>query len=82
VPIIAGAAIFNLRHGFGGEGDGENSGTGEAAGTLIVGFIAAAISGFVAVKFLLGYVRNHSLGIFAIYCWGVGGAVLVSKLVG
>ncbi|MHB8793363.1 MAG: undecaprenyl-diphosphatase UppP [Thermoleophilia bacterium] len=82
VPIIAGAAIFNLRHGFGGEGDAEGGGSGEAAVTLVVGFIAAAFSGFVAVKFLLDYVRHHSLGVFAIYCWVVGGAVLISKLIG
>ncbi|MHB9111702.1 MAG: undecaprenyl-diphosphatase UppP [Thermoleophilia bacterium] len=82
VPIIAGAALFNLRHGFGGEGDAEGGGNGEAAATLIVGFLAAAISGFAAVKFLLDYVRRHSLAIFAIYCLVVGGAVLASKLVG
>jgi len=78
VPIIAGAAIIKLRHGFGGE-DGSD---GETLSTLIVGFFAAAISGFVAVKFLLDYVRHHSLAIFAIYCWVVGGAVLISKLIG
>lgn len=82
VPIITGAALFNLRHGFGGEGGAEGGGNGEAAATLIVGFMAAAISGFAAVKFLLDYVRRHSLAVFAIYCWVVGGAVLVSKLFG
>ncbi|MDO8736839.1 MAG: undecaprenyl-diphosphatase UppP [Thermoleophilia bacterium] len=81
VPIIAGAAVFQLRHGFGG-GDGEGGSNGETMATLVVGFIAAAISGFAAVKFLLGFVRHHSLAIFAIYCWVVGGAVLISKLIG
>lgn len=79
VPIIAGAAIFKLRHGFGGDG-GESS-DGETTAALIVGFIAAAISGFAAVKFLLNYVRTHSLAVFAIYCWVVGGGVLISKLI-
>jgi undecaprenyl-diphosphatase len=78
VPIIAGAAIFKMRHGFGGDGEGAD---GETTATLIVGFIAAAISGFAAVKFLLNYVRTHSLAVFAIYCWVVGGGVLVSKLI-
>lgn len=82
VPIIAGAAIFKLRHGFGGEVDGEGGGNGEATATLIVGFIAAVVSGFAAVKFLLDYVRRHSLAVFAIYCWVVGGGVLISKLIG
>lgn len=82
VPIIAGAAVFQLRHGFGGEGDGAAGGNGETVATLIVGFIAAAVSGFAAVKFLLNYVRRHGLAVFAIYCWVVGGAVLISKLIG
>jgi undecaprenyl-diphosphatase len=81
VPIIAGAAIFKLRHGFGGA-DGETSGNGEDMPTLITGFLFAAVSGFAAVKFLLGYVRRHSLAVFAIYCWVAGGGVLLSKLIG
>ncbi|MFA5809041.1 MAG: undecaprenyl-diphosphatase UppP [Thermoleophilia bacterium] len=79
VPIIAGAAIFKLRHGFGGGGDGGN---GVGAAALIVGFVFAAISGFAAVKFLLGFVRRHSLAGFAIYCWIVGGGVLLWKAFG
>ncbi|MFA5801137.1 MAG: undecaprenyl-diphosphatase UppP [Thermoleophilia bacterium] len=79
VPIIAGAAIFKLRHGFGGEGDGDN---GDGAAALIVGFVFAAISGFAAVKFLLGFVRRHSLIGFAVYCWIVGGGVLLWKAFG
>jgi len=75
IPIIAGAALFKLRHGFDG-------GAGEENATLIVGFLAATISGFAAIKFLLGYVRRHNLRIFALYCWIVGGLVLAAKLLG
>lgn len=75
IPIIAGAALFKLRHGLG-------SGNGEGAATLAVGFLAAAISGFAAVRFLLGYVRRHNLRLFALYCWVVGGGVLAWKLIG
>ncbi|MHB8859232.1 MAG: undecaprenyl-diphosphatase UppP [Thermoleophilia bacterium] len=75
IPIIAGAAILKLRHGLDG-------GNGETAATLIPGFLAAAISGFAAIKFLLGYVRRHNLRIFALYCWVVGGGVLLWKLIG
>ena len=82
VPIIAGAAIFKLRHGFGGGADGETGGNGEETATLITGFLFAAVSGFAAVKFMLGYIRRHSLAVFAIYCWVVGGGVLLSKLIG
>ncbi|MHB1361923.1 MAG: undecaprenyl-diphosphatase UppP [Thermoleophilia bacterium] len=75
IPIIAGAAVLKLRHGFEG-------GNGETAGTLIFGFLAAVVSGFAAIRFLLGYVRRHNLRIFALYCWVVGGGVLLWKLIG
>jgi undecaprenyl-diphosphatase len=75
IPIIAGAALFKLRHGLDG-------GNGESTATLAVGFLASAISGFAAVRFLLGFVRRHNLRIFALYCWVVGGGVLVWKLAG
>lgn len=72
IPIIAGAVVFDLRHGF--------SGTGASIPVLFSGFAAAALSGYVAIKFLLGYIRRHSLKIFAYYCWAVGGAVLLFYL--
>lgn len=75
IPVIAGAALLKLRHGLDG-------GNGETAATLIPGFLAAAISGFAAIRFLLGYVRRHNLRIFALYCWVVGGSVLIWKLIG
>lgn len=36
-------------------------------GLLIVGFLSATISGIIAVKVLLKYLKNHSLSIFAWY---------------
>lgn len=43
---------------------------------LGVGFVTSAITGFLAVRFLLKYLRTHSLRWFAVYL-GVLGAVLV-----
>lgn len=68
IPVITGAAIFNLRHGFDAGGEG--------AAALFTGFLAAAFFGFLAVRFLLGFVRNHSLKVFAYYCWALGLSVL------
>ncbi len=34
---------------------------------LAVGFTAATVTGFIAVRWLLGYIRNHSYAPFAIY---------------
>jgi undecaprenyl pyrophosphate phosphatase UppP len=39
--------------------------------------VAAALTGFVAVTGLLGLVRRGRLGLFAYYCWAVGGVALL-----
>ena len=39
---------------------------------LLTGFISAAIVGWLAIKWLMGYLNKHSLYIFAIYCAVVG----------
>jgi undecaprenyl-diphosphatase len=66
IPIIIGAGLTQLidllRHGD----------IAAEASVLVVGFIAAAISGYVAIKFLLTYLRKHQLYPFAIYCTIVG----------
>jgi len=38
---------------------------------VLVGFLAAAIVGFLSIKWLLSYLRSHSLYGFAIYCAGI-----------
>jgi len=73
IPIIAGATLVKLRHGMGDSPEGQVE--------LLAGFIAAALSGFAAIKFLLGYVRRHNLRIFALYCWVMGLGVLLWHLV-
>jgi hypothetical protein len=35
---------------------------------FIPGFIAAAVTGYLVIRWLLGYLVNHSLAVFAIYC--------------
>ena len=44
---------------------------------LALGFLSSAIFGFLAVRFLLAYLRGHSLRPFAVYL-GVVGAVLLA----
>ena len=62
IPIILGAGLANLfelvRHG---------NVSAEAPG-LVIGFLAAAISGYAAIRFLLAYLRKRPLYPFAIYC--------------
>ncbi len=45
--------------------------------TLLVGFITSAVSGYVAIRFLLAYLRRNSLYMFSVYCLLVGLAVLI-----
>jgi undecaprenyl-diphosphatase len=48
---------------------------------LAVGFVAAAIVGWAAVRWLLGYLAEHSLYVFSVYCAIVGAIVLTFHFV-
>lgn len=43
----------------------------------IPGFIAAGVTGYYAIRWLLGYLRSHPLYVFAIYCFILGIITLV-----
>ena len=72
IPAILGAAVFQLK---------DLSGGSIEIGACIAGFVVAAISGYLAISFLLKIVREKSLDIFAYYCWIVGMIVLVGSLI-
>jgi undecaprenyl-diphosphatase len=44
---------------------------------ISVGFITAAVSGYVCIRWLLNYLKSHSLYIFALYCLLVSLASLI-----
>jgi undecaprenyl-diphosphatase len=44
---------------------------------LVVGTLVAAVVGTLTVRWLLGFVERHSLGLFAVYRVVVGVVVLV-----
>ncbi len=50
------------------------------AAVLIAGFLAAAISGYIAIKIVLKLIKERSLLIFAYYCWIVGVLALILSL--
>jgi undecaprenyl-diphosphatase len=70
LPIIAGAGAAKgldlIQHGFQGYGP-----------QFLAGFIAAAVSGFLVIWFLLRYLRTHDFLIFMIYRLAVAGLVFV-----
>lgn len=70
LPIIFGAGLMQLK-------DVAAGSTPESTFTLAVGFLAAAISGYLAIHTLLRFVRRHSLYVFAVYCAVVGALVLL-----
>ncbi len=56
-------------------------GVGTFLPILAVGFVTAAVVGWLAIKWLLSYLNKHSLYIFAGYCAAVGLLVLAIQLV-
>jgi len=57
IPIIFGAGAVSLKAGVGGVG----------TLPLVVGFVTAAVSGFLSIKFLLQYISRHDYKIFVWY---------------
>jgi len=39
---------------------------------MIAGFLAAAVSGYAAIKFFLKLIKERDLNVFAYYCWALG----------
>jgi undecaprenyl-diphosphatase len=66
IPVMIGAGIvafidmLNLPNGL------------DQIGSLFVGFIGASIVGYLAIRWLLGYLERRPLNVFAIYCTTVG----------
>lgn len=74
-PIIFGAGLMQTKKllalpGYGGK-----------LLPLALGFVAAFVTGYLCIRFLLNYLRKHGLLPFAVYCWLVGlGALAVDLL--
>jgi undecaprenyl-diphosphatase len=70
LPIMLGAGVFSA------------AGLGAAPDyftfllPIIIGFTSAAISGYFVIRWLLGFLKNHSMNIFALYCFLMGSLVL------
>jgi undecaprenyl-diphosphatase len=65
-PIILGAGLLPLAELF------QAGAAGAQLLPLIIGFLTAAISGYLCIRFLLAYLQRGRLHVFAIYCWLVG----------
>ncbi len=71
-PIFFGAGLLQI-----GDALAEDAGALAAqAPILVVGFLVSAITGFLAIRFMLAYLRRYNLYVFAIYCLIVGSIVI------
>jgi len=78
-PIIAGAGLKSLWDVVQELRAGQM-----AAGSLIffgIGFAAAAITGYFCIKFLLRYLQQHSVAVFAYYRWALAAVIVIVALV-
>jgi undecaprenyl-diphosphatase len=64
-PIIFGAGLLKLKDLV------EMGVSGAGVTPMAVGFLTAFLSGFLAIRYLLRYLQNHTLYIFAYYVWAV-----------
>ena len=71
VPVMLGAGLLAIKDLF------ELAGSAELLLPLLVGFLTAAVSGYIAIRWLIAYLERHSLYFFAGYCSILGAFVLI-----
>lgn len=74
-PIILGAAISQILPLL-------SSGLAlDQIGVLLVGFVVAAVSGYLCIGFLLRYLATRGLWVFSVYCAAIGLATILLAVV-
>jgi undecaprenyl-diphosphatase len=74
VPVILGAGVYNLP---------DIISHGSEPGQLelyLAGFVAAAISGYLVIAFLLRFIQSHSFAVFAYYRFLLAGIVVLTQI--
>jgi undecaprenyl-diphosphatase len=70
IPAILGAAILQVP-------DALRTELAVPVSSLVIGFIAAAASGILAIRFFVALLKRRNFYVFAYYCWIAAGAFLV-----
>jgi undecaprenyl-diphosphatase len=78
-PIIAGAGLKSLWDIYKGIHSGAIAGSELVM--FPVGFVAAAISGYFCIKYLLRFLQNNSTNVFVYYRWALALFVIVIALI-
>ncbi len=73
-PILVAAGAYESLHVI------RMSGTTDFLPMLIVGFVTAAVFGWLSIKWLIDYLSKRSLYIFAAYCAAFGAILLLAQL--
>ena len=68
IPAILGAALVQVK---------DISGLDMSITVIIAGFIAAAVTGYIAIKIVLKLIQEKNLLIFAYYCWIIGPIAMI-----
>ncbi|MCM8535637.1 MAG: undecaprenyl-diphosphate phosphatase [Lentisphaeraceae bacterium] len=74
IPVVLGASLLEMYGAF------KNSGaifSGDQWLELLVGTVAAAVSGYIAIKWMLKLLKNDKFSYFAVYCAVMGVGILV-----
>ncbi len=74
IPSILGAAILE-----GGKALKLGQGIADTF-PMIIGFLVAALSGYLAIRFLVDLIHRKKLYYFSYYCWGVGILIILYSL--
>jgi undecaprenyl-diphosphatase len=69
-PVIGGAVLLHLKKILSGGG-------GHDIGLFAVGFLASAITGLAAIKFLMAFLEKHRINIFAYYRFGLAAVIIL-----
>jgi undecaprenyl-diphosphatase len=72
IPAILGAAVLQMP-------DALRAGVGVEVSSLVIGFLAAAISGIVAIRFFVTLLKRQNFYVFAYYAWIVAGGFLLLR---
>ncbi|MEX2583038.1 MAG: undecaprenyl-diphosphate phosphatase [Gemmatimonadota bacterium] len=70
IPAILGAAVLQVPDALGAD-------LGVSTTALVAGFIAAALSGVLAIRFFVALLRRQNFYVFAYYCWAAAGLFLL-----
>ena len=76
IPVMLGAGLLSLLDLF------KIPDLANFTTVLFVGFVTAAIVGFISIHWLLRYLINHKLSVFAIYCALLSVVLLIINSIG